>query len=107
MAQASRLIRDSRHRAGMTQAQLARAIGTTQSAIARLEAPGANPRLRTLEQVVRATGRTLELSAKQPAVDEAGIAMALRSTPAERLRHFMAAHRNVRRLAAGARGADG
>jgi transcriptional regulator with XRE-family HTH domain len=107
MSRAAELIRESRRKAGLTQAQLASAIGTTQSAVARLESKGANPRLRTLEQALRATGRELELSAPLPQVDEAGIAMALRLTPEQRLRHFSQSRENVRRLLTAARAVGG
>jgi transcriptional regulator with XRE-family HTH domain len=53
----------ARSEAGMTQAEVARRIGTTQSAIARLESPGAkhSPSLSTLQKYAEALGYTLEL----------------------------------------------
>jgi predicted transcriptional regulator len=45
----------ARSRARLSQAEVARRMGTTQSAIARLEAGGRLPSLRTLERYARAT----------------------------------------------------
>jgi len=54
-------IRRARLRAGMTQAQLARRMGTTQSAIARLEAGLASPKIRTLKKLAEVTESRLVL----------------------------------------------
>ena len=66
------LIREARTAAGLTQAQLARRLGTSQPAVVKLERPGANPTVRTLDRVLRATGHRLELAAPtwSPGVDE-------------------------------------
>jgi transcriptional regulator with XRE-family HTH domain len=48
------LIREARRRAQLTQAELARRTGTTQSGIARWEANRVSPTLETLTEVVRA-----------------------------------------------------
>jgi transcriptional regulator with XRE-family HTH domain len=90
MTPVGEVVRDARRRSGYTQAQLASAAGTTQSAIARLEAPGANPRLQTLEKVLRAMGYSLNLSAELPEVDERQILDHLRLTPTQRLARFEA-----------------
>ena len=45
--------------AGLTQAELAERMGTTQSAIARMEGGGARPTLETLERVASAVGQEL------------------------------------------------
>jgi transcriptional regulator with XRE-family HTH domain len=99
------LIRTSRRAAGLTQAELARRLGTTQSAIARLERPGSNPTVATLESALAATGQRLDLSARSapPEVDESQIVDALRRTEAERLRYHDAARRNVAALVRKAR----
>ena len=57
-ALASALI-EARSRAGMTQAQVAEAMGTTQAVIARLEGGRVKPSTRTLERFARATGTRL------------------------------------------------
>jgi transcriptional regulator with XRE-family HTH domain len=48
-----------RTEAGLTQAELARRMGTTQSAIARIEGGGARPSLDTLERLAGAVGKEL------------------------------------------------
>lgn len=52
---ARELIR-ARTRAGLTQAQVAKRMRTTQSVVARLESGATKPSLRTLERYARATG---------------------------------------------------
>jgi DNA-binding XRE family transcriptional regulator len=51
-----------RKAAGLTQAEVARAMGTTQSAVSDLEAGAADPRLGTLQRYARAVGAHLEVS---------------------------------------------
>ena len=46
---------EARNRAGLTQVQLARRMGTTQPVVARLEGGRTRPSLRTLERLARAT----------------------------------------------------
>jgi predicted transcriptional regulator len=101
------LLREARKESGLTQAELARRLGTTQPEIARLEAIGANPRLETLRRVVEATGRRLELNTAPLAatLDETMIRSNLALTPRERLRHFRDAYSSVARLVGRARGA--
>jgi transcriptional regulator with XRE-family HTH domain len=107
MKSAASIVRTARRDAGLTQKELAERMGTTQSAVARLEAKGANPRLKTLEKAVRATGRHLdvEVSDFPPGnIDETLIARRLRMTPAERLRALEQMHREAQILGqAGAR----
>lgn len=96
------MIKDARENAGLTQAELARRLDTTQSAVARLESPRSNPRIGTLERAIAATGRELEplsFRATAPQVDETMTASNLRKSSAERLRYFAAAYNNLRRLA--------
>lgn len=50
---------DARNRVGLTQAQLARKMGTTQPVLARLEGGRARPSIRTLERLAKATGTRL------------------------------------------------
>jgi predicted transcriptional regulator len=51
----------ARTKANLTQAQLARKIGTTQSAIARLEGGRVSPSVATLRRYAQATGARLEI----------------------------------------------
>lgn len=53
------LLRQLRKRAGLSQHQIAERVGTTQSAIARLESGAAEPRLATLEKLAEALGEDL------------------------------------------------
>jgi DNA-binding XRE family transcriptional regulator len=50
---------ETRVRAGLTQDQLARRLGTTQSSIARLEGGRRMPNLKLLERLAEATGSVL------------------------------------------------
>ena len=56
---AGHLIREARRRAGLTQAELAERIGTTQSAVARLERGRSAPSAERLARIVRACGLEL------------------------------------------------
>ena len=63
---------DVRNRAGLTQEELARKMGTTQPVVARLESGRVRPSMRTLERLAEATGSRLLISfkprhAKRPA----------------------------------------
>src|SRR5262245_5773423 len=55
------LVREARRRAGLTQAERARRVGTTQSAIARLERGDSAPTLERLTELVRACGFDLQV----------------------------------------------
>jgi transcriptional regulator with XRE-family HTH domain len=104
--EADALIRHARGAAGPTQAELARCLGISQPAIVKLERPGANPTVRTLDRVLRAVGHHLELSAPtwSPGVDESLIRKQLELPPAERLRDLEGHAAQLRQLMiAGAR----
>ncbi|MDI6710282.1 MAG: helix-turn-helix domain-containing protein [Thermoanaerobacterales bacterium] len=53
-----------RNEAGLSQAELARRVGTTQSAIARMESGKVIPRLESLNKIARACGKRLEIQAR-------------------------------------------
>jgi len=53
---------DARNRAGLTQKELARKMGTTQPVVARLESGRTRPSMRTLERLANATGSRLLIS---------------------------------------------
>ena len=93
----------------MTQAQLAARLGTTQSAIARLEAPSANPRLDTLARALSACGRELLIDARpgEANVDESLVASRLRLSPAERIKAFDRNYASLRQVALAGRRARG
>ena len=97
---ASLLVRTARRRAGLTQAQLAGRMTTSQSVVARLERPDADPRFRTLDRVLRAAGFRLELiSDSAPAhVDEAQLEEQLAMSPAARVAAFESLYRETAAL---------
>jgi DNA-binding XRE family transcriptional regulator len=55
-----RALADARERAGLTQAEVARRMGTTQPAVARLERGDADPRLSTVERYAQVVGWRVE-----------------------------------------------
>ncbi len=108
MASTGSLLKAARTQAGLTQAELARRLGTTQTAVSRLERRDANPRIATLQSALLATGHRLQLEAVAALndVDEAQIAAHLRMMPAERAQAHDAAYRNVARTARATRRVD-
>jgi transcriptional regulator with XRE-family HTH domain len=87
MEAAAALIRRARAEAGLTQQQLAGRLGVTQAALARLERAGANPTIATVDRVLRATGRRLDmrLGRVTSSVDPTLLREALRMEPAARI----------------------
>jgi len=80
------LIREVRRRAGLTQAELAKRVGTSQPAIARYERARSMPDLPTLHRIVEACGLELRLELAEPDLQrEAAERIALERTPEERL----------------------
>jgi Predicted transcription factor, homolog of eukaryotic MBF1 len=53
---------EARARAGLTQAELAERMGTSQSAVARLESGVGKPSVATLEKLAKATGSKLRIA---------------------------------------------
>jgi len=53
---------DARNRAGLTQQELAKKMGTTQPVVARLESGRVRPSMRTLARLAEATGSRLLIS---------------------------------------------
>lgn len=91
------LLRAVRGDAGLTQAELAERMGTTQTAIARMERRDSNPTVTTLSRALRAAGRELMLEAGPPRsdVDDDQLAAHLALTPTERVRAHDSAYRNT------------
>ena len=58
----ARALIEARARAGLTQAQLAERMRTTQSVIARLESGRVRPSTATLERIAQATGTRLKIT---------------------------------------------
>lgn len=100
------MLRAARHQAGLTQAELARRMGISQAAVAKLERPGANPTLDTLDETLRAAGQRLVLATEQlrPGIDETLVFEQLRLSPAQRLAQLESMYEEGRALyLAGAR----
>jgi transcriptional regulator with XRE-family HTH domain len=80
------LVRESRSRAGLTQAELAKRVGTSQPAIARYERARSLPDLATLHRIVEACGLELRLElAERDGQRQAQSRIALERTTEERL----------------------
>lgn len=80
------MIRAARHRAGITQKELARRLGTTQSVVARWESGRVSPTVETLSRVVRACGLDLVISLRPTDDHDLGLALeSQRLTPEQRL----------------------
>ncbi len=60
-------VRAERERLGLTQAELAERMGTTQPTVARLEAGGVTPSLDTLHRAAEGLGLELVVDFRQPA----------------------------------------
>ena len=67
-----------RTEAGLTQAELAEKMGTTQSAIARMEGGGTRPTLETLERIAVAVDGELVVGVGENLSDNRGIAKLVR-----------------------------
>ena len=81
----SSVLQKTRQRAGLTQADLAQRVGTTQSAISRLENGRVRPSIETIERLAKACGATLELRLRTPEAPTAEFESNLSLTPAGRL----------------------
>ena len=95
-----RLIREARRLGGLTQSELARRLGTTQSAVSNWERGRDTPRVDTLARILEACGFEADMTFRRlDDVDRAQIRENLEMTPAERLESV----RNVSKLRAKAR----
>ena len=102
---AAGILRDAREAAGLTQRELAKKAGTSQSVVARVELGENSPSWDTLSRLVRAAGHNLVPSLERvPAVDRSmldDVPRILGLTPQQRLEEvasvgrFVAAARRV------------
>jgi transcriptional regulator with XRE-family HTH domain len=94
------LIRQTRHAEGLTQAALARRLGITQPAIARLEAAGDEVTVATLQRALNAMGRALEVTVveRPSSIDETLLYRTLRLTPDQRLEQFEQWYKDMQAL---------
>ena len=93
------LLARARSRAGLTQRELARRAGTSQSVVARIERGQTDPGAATLERLLAETGFELELTLRprrpKPSHMLADVARILCLTPEQRLREVANAARFV------------
>ena len=78
-------IRAARVEAGLSQEDLASRLNTTQSAVSRWERGHDEPRISTLNGILRACGLRLVLSTERDDVDRAQIRQQLAMSPEQRL----------------------
>lgn len=99
------LIRKARERAGMTQAELARAAHTSQPAVAAYESGQRSPSVRTLDKLIRASGATLQVSLVKTRQAAGGLLDELRENQRQ-IRDMAQSHgiRNIRVFGSAARG---
>ena len=99
------LIAEARKRARLTQAELARRLGTHQPVVARWEAGRTNPDFVTVQNAIRAAG--FELTVGLTPLDDHDVTMIrreLRLLPHERLTAMVSAVNALARMQAATRG---
>jgi transcriptional regulator with XRE-family HTH domain len=91
------LLQEARRGAGFTQRELAGRAGVAQPAISRIERGHLSPRVDTLDRLLRACGRGIDLVPRPGAdLDRTLIRERLRLSPAERLRLAVAGWKGTR-----------
>jgi transcriptional regulator with XRE-family HTH domain len=81
------MLREARRVAGLTQRELARRAGVPQPAVSRIEREHGSPRVITLDRLLRACGKELQLGQRPGlGVDRTLIRERLRLSPGERAR---------------------
>jgi transcriptional regulator with XRE-family HTH domain len=84
---AGTMLREARLAAGLSQRELARRAGMPQPAVSRIERDHVSPRVDTLDQLLRACGKALELVDRPgTGVDRTLIQERLRMSPSQRAR---------------------
>jgi transcriptional regulator with XRE-family HTH domain len=99
------LIRSTRERHGLTQAQLALRAGTSQNAVSRMERDEISPSVDTIQRLLAAMGERLELNVRRidGGFDTDHLADSMAQTMDERLERSLAWNRFAGRLAGVAR----
>ncbi|HVM34039.1 MAG TPA: helix-turn-helix transcriptional regulator [Actinomycetota bacterium] len=104
MHRGGELIRQARLRTGLTQNELARRLGTSQSVIARWETGRRSPTLETVWKAVRACGMELDISITNYDFEhDVLIEQNLRLSPADRLEQMVTARAAIEELVETAR----
>jgi transcriptional regulator with XRE-family HTH domain len=89
---AARALKYARKKAGLTQRELAAKAGVPQSTIGRIESGAVDPRMETLNALLRACGYDLEVEPRLGiGVDRSQIDAMLRLSPWQRIRYLTAA----------------
>lgn len=84
------VIKVARKRAGLTQAELAWRVGTTQSAVARWEAGDRDPGFETLQRLIRACDLDLSIALNLADSHDLGLALRTREMrPGMRVEHML------------------
>jgi transcriptional regulator with XRE-family HTH domain len=84
---AGTMLREARVAAGLSQRELARRAGVPQPAVSRIERNHGSPRVDTLDRLLRACGKAMELTDRPGAsVDRTLILERLEMTPGDRAR---------------------
>jgi transcriptional regulator with XRE-family HTH domain len=101
------LVKTTRARHKLSQARLARRVGTHQSAISRIEADDVSPSVETLAMLMRAMGENLEIAGEpvERDYDPAHRKATAKRPPAERLALGISWNRMAGRLRAAGHGA--
>lgn len=99
------LVRSTRERHGLTQAQLALRAGTSQNAVSRVERDEISSSLDTIQRLLAAMGERLELNVRRidGAFDADHLADSMAQTMGERLERSLAWNRFAGELAGVAR----
>jgi predicted transcriptional regulator len=100
---ASTALWHARRRAGLTQRELAAIAGFAQSTVARIESGAIDPRVSTLDELLRSCGEELRAVERIGVGDRSLPRESLRRTAAERLRQVVHYGNAVERMAAHAR----
>jgi hypothetical protein len=102
------LIRSTRERHGLTQAELALRAGTSQNAVSRVERDEISPSVETVQRLLGAMGERLELTVQRidGDFDPDHLADSMAQTMSERLERSLAWNRFGGRLAGVARSGE-
>jgi transcriptional regulator with XRE-family HTH domain len=98
MVNVGHLVRSAREAAGLSQAELAARIGTTQPVVSRWERGHDEPRLSTLARIARACDLRLDVRLAVDSVDRAQIRQQLALSPEQRIASVVNVSRTLAEL---------
>ena len=101
------LLREARQKAGLSQAELGRRAGVTQSVVSAYESGARQPSVPTLQRLIEATGSELEIGFTEPGPGRESVGKRLRRHRRQ-IKELVARHglSNVRVFGSAARGDD-